>query len=96
MFNNLGIKLMIISVILLIMGTILSIGYGIYLMITQTFIIGLLELVKYLIITFIGALVIHAIGENNDKINDFDRRIETIDAKVSRINNNLNNQRIEK
>ena len=93
MFNNLGIKLMIISVILLIMGTILSIGYGIYLMITQTFIIGLLELVKYLIITFIGVLVIHAIGENNDKINDFDRRIETIDAKVSRINNNLNNQR---
>lgn len=62
-------------------------------MITQTFVIGLLELLKYLIITFISVLIIHAIGENNDKINDFDLRIETIDAKVSRINNTINNQR---
>lgn len=93
MFNNLGIKLIIASIVLLIVGTITSLSYGIYLMITQTFVIGLLELLKYLIITFISVLIIHAIGENNDKINDFDRRIETIDVKVSRINNTINNQR---
>lgn len=93
MFNNLGIKLIIASILLLIVGTIASLSYGIYLMITQTFVIGLLELLKYLIITFISVLIIHAIGENNDKINDFDRRIETIDAKVSRINNTINSQR---